>query len=351
HAWSAVAASLVTHIVLFGVIYSFGVFNAAYVSSGLGSSSTVSLVGSTSTVFIPALGILSGRLANKFGYSRMAIVGSCVLGIGLLSASFATNSLPLLILTQGALFGIGSSFIYFPALSLPAQWFVKWRGVATGIAVSGAGIGGMLFSLISNKLIDAVGLAWTLRTLAIVCTVLLLLVTPFFKPRVKAPNSNIDWSVVKDARFVCLLFSCFFANFGMFVSVDYLPLVAENLGFSPYQGASLASIYNACSSVGRIATGIAADPLGATNAMMLAMWVSCISNFSWVAIRSFPGLCVFAIVNGFVGGAFWGLLPTVAAGMFGTDSRLVNILGMLYTSLAFGDFGSPPLTGFIKERF
>ncbi|KAJ3402828.1 hypothetical protein CcCBS67573_g05425 [Chytriomyces confervae] len=352
-AWMVVAAGFIAHFVIFGLVYSFGVFFAYYTKEGLGSSSSVAFIGSTGTVFIPGLGILSGRLAQQYGFRRLILIGSLLLSLGIFAASFVPDSLPLLICTQGALFGIGASLVYFPALSLPSQWFSKHRGLATGLAASGAGLGGMVFSLAVDRLITAVGIHWTLRVSAIVSCVLLLAATPFFKTRIATTKSKIDYSVVKDPRFMCLLLSCFLSNFAMFVCVDFLAVYAQEVaGLSLSNGATLLAVYNTCSTVGRIFTGLAADRwLGPTNALVISSWITATSNFAWLRCTDLPSLCVFAGVTGFFGGAFWGLLPVVVAELFGADGKMVSIVGVLYTLLAGGNFGSPPLTGWIKEHW
>ncbi|KAI8836060.1 major facilitator superfamily domain-containing protein [Chytriomyces cf. hyalinus JEL632] len=353
NAWMAVAASFVGHFFVFGLMYSFGIYQDYYVGLGVGSTAQVAFIGGTGSVFIPGLAIVAGRLAEKFGFRPVVFAGSVLLSLGVFLSSFST-SLPVLICTQGALFGMGASFVFIPSVSITAQWFDKKRGLATGIAVSGAGFGGLVWSLATESLLHSIGLAWTLRVTGMTCLVFLLAATPFFKTRIPASKtSQMDVSALKDTRFWFLLFSGFFSVFAMFVPVYFLPVFArERLGLGLAEGARLLSLYNGGSTAGRIVMGFGADAVtGPSNALVLAMWVTTASNFAWLAIDNLSALTVFSIVNGFVGGAFWGLLPTVAAGMFGMNARLVTILSMLYSSLAFGDFGSPPLSGFIKDSF
>jgi MFS family permease len=72
-----------------------------------------------------------------------------------------------LYLTQGVLFGVGASLAYYPAIAVPSQYFVKHRGLAIGIAVSGTGLGGFALAPLTNALINMVDIFWTLRILAI----------------------------------------------------------------------------------------------------------------------------------------------------------------------------------------
>lgn len=78
--------------------------------------------------------------------------------------SFA-NQLWQLYLTQGMLFGIGAAFCFAPSVTLPSQWFYKRRGLATGIAVSGSGIGGVVLSPLTQHLIATMGYRNALRVL------------------------------------------------------------------------------------------------------------------------------------------------------------------------------------------
>ncbi|KAJ3027315.1 UNVERIFIED_CONTAM: hypothetical protein HDU68_004054 [Siphonaria sp. JEL0065] len=347
-----VVASLISHVVLFGVVYSYGVYNAHYQDIGVGSPFQVALIGSCSTVFIPGLGVLSGKAAAHFGFRQMILVGSIILSTGLFLASFTTN-LILLILTQGVVFGVGCSLVYFPVLSLPSQWFLKRRALAVGIAVSGTGIGGLIFSVSTDRMLNTVGLEWTLRATSITALVLLLAINPLCKTRIPASTSKIDFSVVKDTRFILLLFSCMFSNFAMFVSVDFLPIYARERGnLTLHDGANLVAIYNICSTCGRILMGLASDSfLGPTNSLVVSMWITAVANFAWLACTDFPSLACFSAFNGLFGGAVWGLLPVVIAGMFGSTGKLVSLIACLYSVLAIGNFFSPITTSTVEEAY
>ncbi|ORY38433.1 MFS general substrate transporter [Rhizoclosmatium globosum] len=351
-AWMTVVAGFSAHAILFGIVYSFGIFNAHYLSEGIGTSFQVSLIGSLSTVFIPGLGILSGKLANRFGFQRMILIGSLVLSSGLFISSFTTNSLPLLVIFQGAMFGIGASLVYFPALNLPSQYFQKRRALAIGIASSGTGIGGLLFSFISDKCLSSIGIGWTLRTMSLVCLVLLLSAVPFFKTRLPTSTAPLDFSVVREPRFIALLFAACLSNFAMFVSLDYLPRYAkEALGFSISDGATLIAIYNICSTIGRIGMGLLSDAyLGPTNTLILSLWITAIANFVWLTCKSFVSLAFFSAVNGLFGGAVWGLLPVVIASLFGAGPKLMSLVACLYSVLSIGNFFSPITTSYIVSE-
>ncbi|ORY46959.1 MFS general substrate transporter [Rhizoclosmatium globosum] len=355
NAWGVVFASFMAQFIVWGSIYSFGVYNNYYITAGVsivGNSTDISFIGGVGNVFIPALGIISGKLAQRYGFRQVVFAGSILTFLGVFLASF-TTSLPLLILTQGALCGIGGSMIYFPAVALPSQWFNKNRGLAQGIAAAGSGLGGLAFSVAIQKMLDTIGLAWTLRTSAIFFGVTLVAINPLFKTRIQSSkNSKMDYTILKDARFMFLLFAGFFANFALFVGVDFIPVfAAQKANISVADSATLLAIYNGFGAVGKVLMGLGADKIfGRSNALIICMWITMVSYFSWLAASNFTGIAVFAAVNGTVGGGFWALLPVVISSFFGVEG-LVSRVTLLYTALAAGNFAGPIVAAVIQDHY
>lgn len=60
-------------------------------------------------------------------------------------------------LAQGLLFGLGSGLIFYPAISIPGQWFVKKRALAMAIVGSSSGLGGTLWPIALKRLFDEIG--------------------------------------------------------------------------------------------------------------------------------------------------------------------------------------------------
>jgi len=69
------------------------------------------------------------------------------------------------------MFGIGASLAYYPAIAAPSHYFSKQRGLATGLAVSGVGVGGLILAPATHTLIDRYDIFWTLRILSLICLV------------------------------------------------------------------------------------------------------------------------------------------------------------------------------------
>lgn len=81
--------------------------------------------------------------------------------LGTFCAGFA-KPLWAVIVTQGCITGIGAGIAAPLFMSLPSQWFYRRRGLASGIAMGGAGLGGGISSLIVRQLLLSLGHGKTL---------------------------------------------------------------------------------------------------------------------------------------------------------------------------------------------
>ena len=70
----------------------------------------------------------------------IGIIGVLISAVGSIGASFCTTSWQMYLVFSIPV-GIGFSCAFLPTLSLLGMWFKKRRGLATGIAVAGSGIG------------------------------------------------------------------------------------------------------------------------------------------------------------------------------------------------------------------
>jgi MFS family permease len=61
---------------------------------------------------------------------------------------------------------------YVPLVSTVARWFVKKRGMMTGLAVSGLGLGTLIMPLVANWLISNHGWRFSFRVVGAVALVI-----------------------------------------------------------------------------------------------------------------------------------------------------------------------------------
>ncbi|CAO3650139.1 unnamed protein product [Mucor hiemalis] len=237
-------------------------------------------------------------------------------------------------MTHGVIYGIGSSIMFYIALSVVPLWFVKNRGAALGILSSGISIGGLVMPLIIEPLNTNLGAPWCYRVLSLICFVAGVLSCLIFKNKEKPEisieqktemvmNSNdaskletiksmFDFSVAKDWRFLLWCASDIFMEAAYNVPNYFIPSYATYLGLSTSKGALILSVCSGMNALGRIVSGFAADYFGHINTIILYSIITGVASLTlWVYAKSFEILMAYAIVFGFFGGAFITLIPTI----------------------------------------
>ena len=67
---------------------------------------------------------------------RFAVAGLVITLFALVGSSFATRVWHL-ILTQGVLYAVGGSILYFPTIIFLDEWFIRRKGLAYGVMWAG----------------------------------------------------------------------------------------------------------------------------------------------------------------------------------------------------------------------
>ncbi len=129
---------------------------------------------SLSIVVGGGIGILSGRLTDRYGPRPIITIGVLLTGASFFLMS-QISALWHVYLIMGVLRGIGTSFSLIPATAIIPRWFVKRRGIAMGIAMSGIGLGGIIAPLLTQWLIDAYG--WR-DAFIIIGLITIIIITP-----------------------------------------------------------------------------------------------------------------------------------------------------------------------------
>src|SRR5689334_19716697 len=156
YGWLVVAAAFAVTFVGFGSAYTFSAFVGSLQKDFAASRGSVSLVFSLAGFLYFGLGIVSGPLADRWGSRRVAFIGMILTGVGLAVASTA-RSLAEVYTAYGLGVGLGVGCSYVPAVGAVQRWFVRRRGFASGLAVSGIGVGTLVMPPLASLLIDALG--------------------------------------------------------------------------------------------------------------------------------------------------------------------------------------------------
>ncbi|KAG8899407.1 hypothetical protein FRB99_006752 [Tulasnella sp. 403] len=352
--WVVVFGSMLLTASTFGLVNSWGVFQAHYQDVILPSTnpSTLAWIGSVqyALVFLP--GLLAGRLFD-IGYFRpMLLVASCLLVVATFLVAQCREFWQFM-LAQGIATGIACGFVFGGAIPVVSHWFKRRRNTAFGIIATGSSYGGTVFPIITRNLIPVVGFPWTMRILAFILLGQLALANLLVRrrlPPVKVAGGLFNLAAFNSAPYSIYVACVAIGFLGMYTCLTFLDVSAVVVGVSPDFSFYLVSIANAGSGVGRIVSGLLSDRLGPMNVLIPFSLLAGVFTLVWPWCTSKPSLIAIALLYGFASGAFVGLLPSPVAQLGGTGD-IGRRTGMLFTVLACGAVAGPPISGAIYARY
>ncbi|MDP9603099.1 UNVERIFIED_ORG: MFS family permease [Variovorax paradoxus] len=360
--WLVVAGAFAVTFVGFGCAYTFSAFLESLQKDFGASRGSVSLVFSLAGFLYFGLGVLSGPLADRWGSRRLAVAGMVLVGLGLALAGQA-RSLTQIYLAYGLGVGLGVGASYVPVLGAVQRWFVRRRGFASGLAVSGIGVGTLVMPPLASLFIETLGWRHAYLALGILAVVvgvgmsLLIENDPRDRglgpdgdpPQPLAASARPEGFAVRDAvrsrRFAGLYAACLISSFGLFVPFVHLVPYALDHGVPGGSAVLLLGAIGVGSTAGRFFLGGLADRMGRAQTMLLMSTGMALSLLVWAASSGFWGLAVFAFFYGAFYGGFVALLPALVMDYFG-GRNISAIIGVLYTSVAFGTLVGPAAAGY-----
>ena len=362
YGWFVVAAAFTVTLVGFGSDYTFSAFVDSLQRDFAASRGSVSLVFSLAGFLYFGLGMISGPLADRWGSRRLCMAGMILVAVGLCAASVA-RSLTEVYVAYGLGIGLGVGCSYVPALGAVQRWFVRHRGLASGIAVSGIGVGTLVMPPLASLLVATVGWRHAYLALGVFAAVvgvgMALLIENDPRDRGLAPDGDVLHSdspqgppagftvreAVRSRRFFGLYAACLICSFGIFVPFVHLIPYALDHGIPRASAVLLLGGVGVGSTAGRFFLGGVADKLGRERALMVMFAGMALTSLIWVCSTGFWGLAVFALSYGVLYGGFVAILPALTMDYFG-GRHVSGIIGVLYTSIAFGTLIGPSAAGF-----
>ena len=167
-----VAVAFLLMLIMWGAYYSFGIFFEPLLAEFGWTKAMTSGAFSLSFFLTGVLGVLAGKLTDRFGPRVVMTACGVFLGIGYILVSRTENTWQLY-LFYGIVVAIGMAASVTPLQSTVARWFVKRRGVMNGIINSGIGGGMVIVPPLAHQLISHYG--WRLSYIIVGCATLVLI--------------------------------------------------------------------------------------------------------------------------------------------------------------------------------
>jgi MFS family permease len=361
--WTVVAGAFAVMFVTFGCTYTFTAFFASLQQEFGVSRGALSWVFSVAASLYFLLGAVSGSLADRYGPRAVVLFGTTAVGVGLILAGRA-DAVWQVYAAYGVGVGVGVGFSYVPVIGAVQRWFLVQRGLASGIAVSGIGLGTLVVPPIADWIIAAHGWRAAYLALGVFCTVAggaaALLVEGSPQRRGFLPDGQVavagapaptilDGLSVGDALrsrpFALMYGAAFLVSLGLFTPFVHLAPYAEDQGVPHALAVALFALIGIGSTAGRFLVGGVADRLGRRRSLC-AMYVGlALTMLWWLASAQAWQIALFALVFGVFYGGFVALAPALVVDYFGPRNA-GGLIGLTYTAVAFGTLGGPPLAGY-----
>jgi len=352
--WGVAVAGVVMQLML-GTVYAWSVFKKPLMADHGWSGPQVGMV---FTIAIFCLGIAAafgGRYVDKAGARKVATLASLLFGVGTMLAGLAVRmgNLWLLYISYGLIAGVGNVLRYVTPIAVLVRWFPDKRGLITGLAVMGFGLGASIMGQIAPLTIAGMGVAKTFLLFGAV-----FLVATFLAAR-KLVNPPPDWqppaAVQKKAASVSsvaavdiakaltmpqfyLLWAvlCINVTAGIALLSNLSPMAQSQVGVTAAQAGTLLLVGSIFNGLGRIFWASMSDKIGRklTFLLILGTQIPAFVLLSKVSSpMSFGVLCCYILLC--YGGGF-ATMPAFAADTFGAKN-----IGRIYGKilLAWGAAG------------
>ncbi|KAK7420815.1 hypothetical protein QQX98_002619 [Neonectria punicea] len=338
-----------------GISAAYSVFLAHYLKESTFPGATALMyatVGSLSIGVTLLISPLVTIMARELGTRPTMLIGAGLQSASLVCASFSTEIWHLF-LSQGVLFGIGMGLLFLPSYGIISQWFTKRRALANGIAIAGAGLGGLTYSLAVGAMIKNMSLEWAYRLLGIVSGVVNFTSTLLIRTRYGPTQSRqlaFDTSLLRKPEYLLILGFGAFSMLGYFVLIFTLANYATVIGLSTSQASMVAALFMLGQAIGRPGIGWLSDRFGRINITLLMSFATAVSSLAiWVNAKSFGVLVLFAFVGGLSAGVFWVNTAPVIVEIMGMEN-LTSGLSIFWLAMVIPSTFSEPIALEISER-
>lgn len=366
--WWIVVAAVLVQLAL-GAVYAWSVFNKPLQEQfGWSKSETVlPFEVAIGAIFIGSL--VGGRIQDRYGPRPVAFGGVALYSVGIMLASLvsAPGDLWLLVLTYGALGGIGLGAAYITPIAMLAKWFPDRRGLITGIAVAGFGFGAVVTAPVAKALLGntddkpsvflPLGIAYLIA--GVVGAVFFRnppagYEVPGFVPassgHAVAGTKVYTLPEALRTRQWYLLTAILTLNVTCGIGfISQASDAAQDIaGVTAATAATMVGILGLCNGGGRVFWAWLSDRIGRMQAFLGMLGLQAICFFILPFAAAFAVFCILAALIYLAYGGGFGTMPATAADYYGTPNA-GGIYGAMIVAWSIGGVVGPLLTAALYE--
>ncbi|SHK55430.1 L-lactate MFS transporter [Paramaledivibacter caminithermalis] len=349
-----------------GAIYTWSLFNQPLMDKFSWEKGEVVLTYSIAIFIFAFSTIFSGRLQDRIGPRKVAIIGAMLYGGGLMLASTATSIIQLYIY-YGVIAGAGVGFAYVCPLSTCVKWFPEKKGFITGIAVGAFGLGSLVFKSLIQYFIATNGVSSTFFYLGMIYTILGLIGANFLiLPPIRYNSSTQSSNTIKENNFkvgemvktksfyliwIMYFFGCMSGLLVIGLAKDIGMQLAGLEASVAANAVAMIALFNAG---GRLIWGALSDKLGRIKVVTIMFIITAISMIT-MSVVTLSYITFFACLAGiaFCFGGFLAVFPTITGEFFGIKNLGANY-GIIYQAYGAAALAGPIIVaraGGLKPTF
>ncbi len=298
--------------------------------------------------------VAAGRLLTRWGPRRVALLGALFFSVGHMITAGAARRFPWLIGGYGLSVGVGIGFGYVAALTSGVRWFPQRKGLVTGVAVAGFGLGGLLLASLAGKWTLA---GWSFQEMFLTIgwaygAALVLGALFLFRPPGDntdgIPNAVAGIRFAKSRNFRVLASGMFCGTFAGLLVIGLLKPIGLAAGLSPEDTTKAIGGLAAGNVAGRLIWGWLYDRIG-YRTIPAALALLCLAIGGMMASR-FSSAAFFAAGSlvGFGFGACFVLYAAQVAETHGVD-QVGRLYPFLFLSYGVAGIAGPLAGGLLHD--
>jgi len=370
-----VATFFIVGTTLWGIRFSFGVFFKSIEGEFDLTRAATSTIFSVYMVFGGVFTILGGWALDRYGPRLIILLMGLLTGLSLVLLS-QTNSLWQLFITYSLLLAVGTSALYVVIMSTVSRWFDKKRGLALGIAGSGAGLGMVVMAPFATFLISKLDWRMAYMVLGLIAWFIVIPLSRLLKrdpyeigalpdgvkpdsvdeclekPKIEENSFQLtDLSLlqaVKTRSFWLFIFAWLLFASSLFLVLTHLVPHVTDIGFSAVEAAAVLSLMGGTTTAGRVLLGTVSDRIGRKVTAIICTLTQAGALVWLIWAQELWMLYLFAIVYGFAYGGIGPCLAALVGDTFGLG-KLGAILGVLDVGFGTGAAIGPVVGGLIFD--
>jgi MFS transporter, OFA family, oxalate/formate antiporter len=337
-----------------GGVYAWSITAAELIGRyGFSTTQTQLIFGTVIAVF-PVTMIFAGRLAGKVKARGLGYISALLFLTGYLLAGISGGNFYIIFIGVGILAGIGTGFGYLVSITVPVMWFPKKKGLITGIAAAGFGLGAILMSSLAEWVLQSgrdifsffmiVGLSYGF---------LIFLFSNFvFQPAdLISSKKFIKTSFLSSKAFRKLFVGIFLGTFSGLLIIGNLKIIGGQSNISEHiliMGVSLFAISNF---MGRLFWGFISDYMGAGLNIFLALTLQAFGIFLFGYFELNDDMyLLLAVLIGFGFGGNFVLFAKETANLYGV-MNLATIYPYIFTGYAIAGIAGPLSGGLLFDYY